>query len=98
MTYTRNWTTTTLTDNEGNAFMAEWYQPKGASSYATLRRYSKGDHVRVWTYKKITTGAFSTSAGAPLEAPGVTGGLVTLAGASTLLASAVTLGAVALAL
>jgi len=81
-----------VSGNEGNleagsAITFSWYQPTEATDYTgSLRRYSKTEQVKTY--------CASGAAGSDLT--WVDGTTVTLAGASTLIASAVALGAIAL--
>lgn len=81
-----------VSGNEGNleagsAITFTWYQPTEATDYTgTLRRYSKAEQVKTY----CASGAEGSSL------TWVDGTTVTLAGASTLIASAVALGAIAL--
>jgi hypothetical protein len=89
----------------GGIYSMSWYQPAYASSYGEgLRRYNGGglDATRVRGYcvaaRSLTYATLNTGAGdiVPASGTGISG-IVTLAGASALVASAVAFGITSLA-
>jgi hypothetical protein len=80
-----------------------WYQPRWSTSYSKLRRYNAGTYdgskVRAYCVSSRAiegTSATTVVAPVPADASGV-GGVVTLTGASALVASAVAFGITSLA-
>lgn len=77
--------------HSGPSVTFQWYQPAMAKSYAGLRRYGAGDKVQAYTV------AQNDDADTPLVLE-PTANVVTLAGATTLIAGVMAFGAATLSL